>query len=115
MKMTREKCSGLAFNTFQAQLHRRVALVGDLRSLVLSRFVGTWNCIHITALLQSGRCKYVFSDGVCSIQSFCHYWQEEVCMQLSARGYILIKDAKELDNLAYREFIAALVALRKRI
>jgi hypothetical protein len=33
-----------------------------------------------------------------------------VCQRLS-----LIKDAKELDALAYSDFISALVALRKRI
>jgi hypothetical protein len=36
-------------------------------------------------------------------------------MQLSAKGYLLIKDAKEFSAVAYSEFIAALVALRKRI
>lgn len=30
-----------------------------------------------------------------------------------SKGYLLIKDAKELDALAYFEFIAALVALGK--
>jgi hypothetical protein len=33
-------------------------------------------------------------------------------MQLSAKGYPLIKDAKELDALAYSDFIVALVALQ---
>jgi hypothetical protein len=41
-------------------------------------------------------------------------------MQLSAKVYpakvyLLIKDSKELNALEYSEFIAALVALRKRI
>jgi hypothetical protein len=36
-------------------------------------------------------------------------------MQFSIKGYLLIKDAKELNVLAYSEFIAALVALGKRI
>jgi hypothetical protein len=34
---------------------------------------------------------------------------------LSAKGSLMIKDAKELNAKAYSEFIAALVAVRKRI
>jgi hypothetical protein len=33
---------------------------------------------------------------------------------LLAKGYLLIKDNKELNALAYSEFIAALVSLKKR-
>jgi hypothetical protein len=35
-------------------------------------------------------------------------------MQLSAKGYLLIKDAKEFSDVAYSEYIAALVALGGR-
>lgn len=36
-------------------------------------------------------------------------------MQLLVKGYMLIKDAKELDDSTYSDFFSALVALRKRI
>jgi hypothetical protein len=36
-------------------------------------------------------------------------------MQLLAKGYLLIKDAKELDASPYSDFISVLVVLRKRI
>jgi hypothetical protein len=36
-------------------------------------------------------------------------------MQFSAKGYLMIKDAKELDALSYSDFISPLVALTKRI
>jgi hypothetical protein len=36
-------------------------------------------------------------------------------MQLSVKGYLLIKDAKEFSVVAYSKFIVALVALKKRI
>jgi hypothetical protein len=36
-------------------------------------------------------------------------------MQLLAKGFLLIKDAKLLDSGAYSNFIVVLVALRKRM
>jgi hypothetical protein len=42
-------------------------------------------------------------------------WMDEVRMQLLAKGFLLVKDAKLLEPDAYSDFISALVALRKRI
>jgi hypothetical protein len=47
--------------------------------------------------------------------NLCHTWQQGVCLQLSTKVCLLIKDAKELNAVAYSEFIAALIAIRKRI
>lgn len=82
---------------------------------------GTWSCSTSwefeTAMFAIWKlqCKYVFSDEVSFVQNKFHSWREEVCMQLSAKGYLLIKDTKEFSAVPYSEFIAALVALRKRI
>jgi hypothetical protein len=42
-------------------------------------------------------------------------WTDEVCTQLLAKGFLLIKDAKSLDAVAYSDFLSTLVAHRKRI
>jgi hypothetical protein len=57
----------------------------------------------------------VFDNEVSSLVAFCQLWREEVRMQLLAKGSLLIKDAKLLDSAAYSDFIAVLVALRKRM
>jgi hypothetical protein len=36
-------------------------------------------------------------------------------LELSAKGYLLIKDVQELEALASSDIISALIALRKRI
>jgi hypothetical protein len=61
------------------------------------------------------RYKYVFEDEVSSLFSFCHMWGEKVCMQLLARGFLLIKGAKLLESSAYSDFIPVLVTLKKRM
>lgn len=95
---------------FQGQLQSRAALFGDSRYKVLSAFYGIWDCLRITALFTIWRlrCKYVFNDKISSSQSFCHAWWEEVCMQLSAKGFLLIKDAQKFEASAYSDFIPAL-------
>jgi hypothetical protein len=40
-----------------------------------------------------------------SVQPFCHSWWEEVYMQLLAKDYLFINDAKVLDALAYSDLI----------
>jgi hypothetical protein len=40
-------------------------------------------------------------------------WREEVHMQLLAKGFLLIKDAKLLEPAAYSDFISVLVALKE--
>ena len=45
--------------------------------------------------------------------SLCHVWWAKICLQLLAKSYLLIKDAKELDTPTYYDFISALVALRR--
>jgi hypothetical protein len=49
------------------------------------------------------------------ISSFLSCLGEEVCVELLAKGYLPIRDAKELDAPAYSVFMTALVVLRKRI
>jgi hypothetical protein len=84
---------------------------------VLAAFAGIWHCLRVNALftIWKLRCKFIFADEVSSIHSFCCNWKEEVYMQLLAEGFLLIKDAKELDALAYSDFSFALLVLRKRI
>lgn len=94
----------------KGQLHWLATLLGDSRSVVLFHFSGICHGLQITSLftIWKLRCKYVFFDEVSLVHSFCHSWRKELCMQL-------IKDAKEFNALAYFEFIAALVAVMKRI
>jgi len=101
----------------RGQFHWRAALLGHSRSLVLSHILGVWDCIQISSLFTIWKlhCKYGFSVEVSSVNSFCHYWREEVCMKLSAKGYLRIKDVKEFSTVSYSESIAAFVSLRKRI
>ena len=47
--------------------------------------------------------------------AFCHMQRVDVCMQLLAKGFLLIKNAKLLEPGAYLNFISVLAALRKRL
>jgi hypothetical protein len=52
-----------------------------------------------------------FENKVNSFSVFCHMSRDEICMQLLAKGFLLIKDAKLLELDAYPKFISPLVAL----
>jgi hypothetical protein len=101
-------------------LHGRIhcpILFGDSSSLVCSLFIGIWHCMRILTLFVRWKihCKHVFENEVSSLLAFCHMWRDEVCMQLLAKGFLLIKDVNQLEPHACLNFINALVALRKRI
>jgi hypothetical protein len=61
------------------------------------------------------RCKFVFEHEASSLPTFCMKWRDEVHHKLLAKGALLIKDAQALDEVAYSDFIYALVVLWKRI
>jgi hypothetical protein len=78
---------------------------------------GIGHCLRIFSLyiLQKIHCKFVFDNEVSSQTSFCQSWRDEVCMQLLAKGALLIRDVQLLDPTAYSDFIVVLVTLRNRI
>jgi hypothetical protein len=85
--------------------------------VIQDSLAGIWHCLRVSTLfvLWKLHCKYVFENEVSSLAAFCQLWRDEVHMQLLAKGALLIKDAKLLDHASYSDFIAVLVALRRRI
>lgn len=92
-------------------------MLGDSRSVILDSLVGIWHCLRVSSLyaLWKLRCKYFFENEVSSQTTFFKLWQDEIRMQLLAKGALLIRDAKLLDQASYSKIIIALVALRKRL
>jgi hypothetical protein len=92
-------------------------LLGDLRSVIQDSLAGMCHNLRVSTLcvLWKLRCKYVLENEVRYLVAFCQLLRDEVRMQLLAKGSLLIKDAKLLDQASYSTFIAVLVALRKRI
>jgi hypothetical protein len=85
--------------------------------MIRDSLAGIWHCLRVSALYIIWKlcCKFVFYNEVSSQSIFCQLWQDEVRMQLLAKGALLIRDAKLLDPITYSDFIAALVSLQKRI
>jgi len=90
-------------------------LLGDSRSVIRDSLADVWHCLRVSVLivLSKLQCKYVFENGVSSLDAFCQLWIEEVHIQLLEKGTLLIKDTKLLNYATYSDFIAVLVALRK--
>lgn len=76
---------------------------------MLSAFASIWNYLKITTFFTICRLrwKFVFVDVVTSIQSLSSNKREEICMQSSAKGFLVMKDAKNMDTPAYSDCISA--------
>lgn len=59
------------------------------------------------------RSNCIFAKCESSVSSFRITWQDEVRFRLLAKGFLLIKDSKNVVVLAYVDLILVLVALRK--